>query len=273
MPSLTCPKLGPLRWVLPIRKERLGGVGRSGPPWGTLGAPCGTPRTLSARMGRAPHTGPVDPLRSYLGQGLKTDSPEPEAAFCTKIFNKNSSVQNHSQTEAANAAPRPAEGETGGRAAPRVAGRLLSAQEASRTCLRAQGHPQLATPTTDNTHRPRDQPVLPTQDTCASALAARATPGAQPPSQGGAWCEQGGRGRLQQGRLAAQEPPGLLALGLQSLAGVLLQQLHLLPAHERLLDLRAAEAGLGRRPLSPTPPPGAREPQGPTVHSGAGHCL
>ena len=191
MPSLTCPKLGPLRWVLPIRKERLGGVGRSGPPWGTLGAPCGTPRTLSARMGRAPHTGPVDPLRSYLGQGLKTDSPEPEAAFCTKIFNKNSSVQNHSQTEAANAAPRPAEGETGGRAAPRVAGRLLSAPEAARTCLRAQGHPQLATPTTDNTHRPRDQPVLPTQDTCASALAARATPGAQPPSQGGAWCEQG----------------------------------------------------------------------------------
>lgn len=59
---------------------------------------------------------------------------------------------------------RPAEGETRGRAAPRVAGRLLSAQEASQTCLGAQGRPRLAAPTTDDTRRPREQPVLPTQD-------------------------------------------------------------------------------------------------------------
>lgn len=55
-----------------------------------------------------------------------------------------------------------------------------------------------------------------------SPLEARVTPGSQPSSQGGAWCEQGGPGRLQQGHLAAQEPPGLLALGLQGLTGVLL---------------------------------------------------
>ena len=102
--------------------------------------------------GPSPHMGPVDPPQVLPRTRPQTDSPEPEAAFRTKIFNKNSSVQNHSHTEAANVPlcrlgdARPAEGETGSRAAPRVAGRLLSAQEASRTHLRAQGRPRLAAP-------------------------------------------------------------------------------------------------------------------------------
>lgn len=42
--------------------------------------------------------------------------------------------------------------------------------------------------------------------------------------------------------LIAQEPLGFFALGLQSLTCILLEELHLLPSHKRLLDLWTTKA-------------------------------